>query len=128
MLKIFTIYCIIFFCLIAYVYYYFILAIVRNFIFLPCVVVWNSLSLSSEKSKTPFEQNIQYQAVLSSFSILYVWIFISLHFMCTHSWHLPHCTALWFFPTGFLQILQGYFIGISKSSYSYSNFDVFLLL
>ena len=59
---------------------------------------------------------------------LNVWIFILLHFVCTHSWHLTHCTALSFFATGLLKILQGYFIGIFMSSYSYSNFDVLLLL
>ena len=94
------------------------LAIVQNFIFLPCVVVWNSLLLRSEKGKTSFEQDMQYQAVSSSFSILFVWIFVLLHLRCTYSWHLPHCIALWFFVTGLFQILQGYFIGILKSSYS----------
>ena len=114
------------------------LAIVRNFIFWPCVVILNLLSLSSDKGIISFYQDVQYQSVLFFWIYIYifsilniflnVWIFILLHFVCTHSWHLPHCTALSFFATGLLQILQGYFIGIFMSSYSYSNFDVLLLL
>ena len=119
--KIFTIYCIIY-CSLLLLF----LAVVRNFFFWPCVVVRNSLR--SEKGKLPFEQDMQYQAVLSSFSILYVWIFILLHFMCTHSRHLSYWIVLWFFVTGLLQILQGYFIGIFKSSYNCSSFDVLFLL
>ena len=66
-------------------------------------------------------------------------------FLCTHSWvcdnvpimkcdnvpityPLSHCAAFWLFVTGLLQILEGYFIDIFKSCYSYSNFDVLLLI
>ena len=46
------------------------LAIVRNFIFWPCVVILNLLSLSSDKGKISFYQDVQYQ------SVLFFWIYI----------------------------------------------------
>ena len=111
------------------------LAIVRNFLTLRRYMKF--IVIKFRKRKNIFSSgrtipecfiflNIYIFSILNIF--LNVWIFILLHFVCTHSWHLPHCTALWFFATGLLKILQGYFIGIFMSSYSYSNFDVLLLL
>ena len=57
------------------------LTVVRNFIFL---LLCEIHCHRSEKRKTSFEQD---QVVSSFFSRLYVWIFIFLCFMCTHSWH-----------------------------------------
>ena len=96
------------------------LAIVRNFIFSPCVV-----PTKFRKRKNIFWAGY---TIPDCFSIWYVWIFILLHLICTHSWHLSHCTALWFFATGLLQILHGDFIGMFKSSYGSSNFRFLLSL
>ena len=50
------------------------LAIVRNFIFWPCVVILNLLSLSSDKGIS-FYQDVQYQSVLFFWIYIYIYIF-----------------------------------------------------
>ena len=87
------------------------LAIVRNFIFWPCVVILNFLSLSSEKRKIFFEQDIQYQGVY-----IYIYIYIYIFFL---SWIFSWMFEYLFYCISCVTIVD---------SYSYSNSNLLLLL
>ena len=69
------------------------LAIVRNFIFWPCVVILNFLSLSSEKRKIFFEQDNQYQGV---YIYIYTYIYIYIYIFFFYLEYFLECLNIYF--------------------------------
>ena len=77
------------------------LAIVRNFIFWPCVVILNFLPLSSEKGKISFELDIQYQGV---YFLEYIYIYIYIYFFFYLEYFLE-CLNIYFIAFIFLLLV-----------------------
>lgn len=75
--------------------------------FFPFVVNRNALFLSVINGKKFLVQSIQYQFLLSFFSILYVCMWMLLHFMCNHILQISANAPLWFLATAMWQILHG---------------------
>ena len=79
------------------------LAIVRNFIFWPCVVILNFLPLSSEKGKISFELDIQYQGVYF-LEYIYIYIYISFFLSWIFSWMFEYLFFCYWFITNFTRV------------------------
>ena len=86
--------------------------IVRNFTFLPWIILWKSSSFKFQKGNILLEQETQYQAQLSFWRYLKVWVLILLHLIWIRNPQLSHSTALPSFVTGLLHVLHGNIAGI----------------